>query len=93
MRRGQFLASIAVAGLTAAGCSGGDPAVRTRSIDLGPLRIDQIYRSMDGPFARTRFDISDIDWVTGFRTEVYDVGTGERLGDEFICHSQLQVDN
>lgn len=80
--------------LALSGCSKAGPSsVRTRKIDLGPLLIDQLYPSMDGPFQRIRFDYSDMDWVVGFRTDVLDVTTGERMGEEFYCHSQLQLDN
>ncbi|MBI4161971.1 MAG: hypothetical protein HY509_05945 [Acidobacteria bacterium] len=77
-----------------AGCARpGTLSVRTRVIDLGPMRIDRIYRSMQGPHDRVRFDWSDVEWLTGFRTEVLDVATSQPLGEEFFCHSQLQLDN
>lgn len=81
-------------GLVLGGCAGSHVGGgRTKVIDLGPLRIDRIFRSMEGPSERVRFDYSDVDWVTGFRTEVLDIQTGERLSEEFFCHGQLQIDN
>ncbi len=71
----------------------GSPPVRTKVFDLGPMKIDRIFHSMDGPYTRERFDFSDMDWVTGFRSEVIDASTGQKLPDEFFCHSQMQLDN
>lgn len=67
--------------------------VRVKEWDLGPLRIDKIYRSMDGPYERATIDPTGVDWVTGYTTAVVDAGTGELMGDEFFCHSQVQLLN
>lgn len=77
------------------GCSAPPPppAARTKVVDLGPLHIDRIYKSMDGPHERRPIDVSGIDWIVGFRTHVHDAGSNEKLGDEFFCHSQVQLDN
>ena len=69
------------------------PEIQTKTIELGPLTIDRIYPSMDGPFKRTRFDYRGMDWISAFRTQVVDAHTGEKMGEEFFCHSQLQLDN
>ena len=66
---------------------------RTRITETGPLKIDRIFHSMQGPYDRIAVDVSDLDWVTSLRTEVVDASTGEKLGDEFFCHSQLQQRN
>ncbi len=63
------------------------------TIELGPLRIAGIYRSMDGPYERLPFLFDDVGWITGFRTRVVDAWTGEPLGEQFFCHSQLQLHN
>ncbi len=70
---------------------GAPPTVMTRVVELGPLRIDGIYHSMEGVFERAMLDTSDIGWITGFRTEVVDPVTGDPLGDEYFCHSQIQL--
>jgi hypothetical protein len=69
------------------------PPLESKVFELGPLKIDQIFTSMAGPSKRMHFDYTEMDWITGFRTEVVDVATGEPMGDEFFCHSQLQLDN
>lgn len=66
-------------------------AVSTRTVELGPLRIDGIYRSMEGAFQRAALDTTGMGWITGFRTEVVEAATGRSMGDEFFCHSQLQL--
>ena len=69
------------------------PAPRTALVRTGDLPIDQIYRSMQGPFERIFVDYEELDWVTAVRTDVVDQSTNERMGDEFFCHSQLQMIN
>ena len=64
---------------------------RLRVIQTGPLTLDRIYKSMSGPMHRVDVDVSDLDWITGFRTNVVDAVNGEEMGGEFFCHSQLQI--
>lgn len=68
------------------------PAVLTRTVELGPLRIEGIARSMEGEFERAALDTEGIGWITGFRTEVVDAASGLPMGDEFFCHGQIQLD-
>jgi hypothetical protein len=81
------------------GCSGQPASLdlpelpRSRILETAPMHIDQIYTSMTGPYDRVRVDVSDIDWITGFEAHVVDAETGEPMGDEFFCHSQLQLPN
>jgi hypothetical protein len=71
----------------------GSPTPRIKTLETGGLLIDKIYTSMEGPYERFPFDVSDLDWVTAFRTEVVDAASGEPMGDEFFCHSQVQLLN
>jgi len=68
------------------------PTIHTRVVETGPLHIEGIEHSMEGEFQRVPLDTEGIGWVTGFRTDVVDATTGAPLGDEFFCHSQLQLD-
>jgi hypothetical protein len=68
------------------------PAVLTRTVEVGPLRIDGIAHSMEGEFQRAPLDTAEIGWITALRTEVVDAATGLPMGDEFFCHSQVQMD-
>ncbi len=67
-------------------------ATHSRVVDVGPLRIDGIYHSMEGVHQRVALDTAGIGWITGFRTEVLDAATDAPLGDEYFCHSQIQLD-
>lgn len=65
--------------------------LKTRVVETMPLPIDAVYRSMEGPWQRVVLDPTAIGWITSFRTEVFDAVTDEPLGEEFFCHSQLQL--
>jgi hypothetical protein len=91
--------ALVAAALLVAGCQSSlpgsgvaTPAVLTRTVELGPLRIDGIARSAEGELDRAALDTEDIGWITGFRTEVVDAVTGLPMGEELLCHSQIQMD-
>ena len=69
------------------------PKPRIATIGTETLPIDQIYHSMQGPFDRVYLDASEFDWVTAVRTDVVEQASQKRMGDEFFCHSQLQLPN
>ena len=85
--RGTLLSGII---LLATGCDRSTelPAPRTMILETKPMRIDQIYPSMQGPFEILDVDFSQLDWVTSIRTEVIDADANEMMGGEFFCHSQ-----
>jgi len=69
------------------------PKPRIAKFGTETLPIDQIYHSMQGPFDRVYIDASELDWVTAARTDVVEQASQKRMGDEFFCHSQLQLPN
>jgi len=69
------------------------PTPRTALVRTSALPIDRIYHSMQGPFERVYVDFHELDWVTAVRTEVVDLQTNQPMGDEFFCHSQVQLLN
>lgn len=69
------------------------PKPRIAKFGTETLPIDQIYHSMQGPFDRVYLDASELDWVTAARTDVVEQASQKRMGDEFFCHSQLQLPN
>jgi hypothetical protein len=70
-----------------------EPQPREMILETRGLPIDRIYTSMAGPADRVEVDTSELDWITAFEVEVVDEDSGEPLGDEFFCHSQLQLFN
>lgn len=74
------------------GCGGEPgPEPRTTQIQTGMLPIDQIYHSMQGPSDRVPIGFDELDWVTAVQSEVVDFDSADALGDEFFCHSQIQM--
>ena len=71
----------------------GMPALRTMEVATAPLLIDKIYPSMEGPSERQEIDAAELDWVRAYRIDVLDTESEELMGDEFFCHSQLQIPN
>ena len=69
------------------------PKPRVAVVRTGELPIDRIYHSMQGPFERIFVDFEELDWVTAIRTDVVDLDQNAKMGDEFFCHSQLQLVN
>ncbi len=69
--------------------------LRTLVVESEALRIDTIYRSMQGPvdLKMVRFDEDENEllWLTGYSSEIIDANTGSRLSDEFMCHNNLEI--
>lgn len=90
---GMFVLGL-VAGVVACSGSSSPPSVppATKVIDIGPLQIERIL-GMQGSSGREKVDAHDVGWVTGFRAEILDPGSGQRLGEDFLSHSELTLDN
>ena len=71
----------------------GWPAPRVQIVETEPLRIDRIYPSMTGPYDWVEVDVSELDWVTAFKSDVIDADSREAMGGEFFCHSGLTQPN
>lgn len=74
------------------------PKEHFREILSDPFQIDQIYKSMLGPFQNLRLRIADhgetgLLWLTGYELEVVDAETGEPISQEFLCHANLSIEN
>ena len=61
------------------------------TLETPPIRIDGLVTAMAGPSARVTMDWSGVDWVTAFKSEVVDADSGDTLGGEYFCHSQIQL--
>ena len=59
--------------------------------------IDAIYRSMKGPEGAQALLLGRRDakpellWITSYKTRIIDPTTGEKVSDEFMCHSNLGI--
>jgi hypothetical protein len=76
-----------------AAASGSAGGPRTLVLETDPMQLDRIYTSMEGPYDRVPLETASLDWVTAFRTGVVEANSGGPVGDEFFCHSQLQLPN
>ncbi len=90
-RKLWLLASLAV--LQACGSSS-EPTVLSTSGLSSVLRVDRIYKSMEGPMVgrtlRLQPGPQELLWITAYRTKV--VGeAGEPISQEFMCHNNLQL--
>jgi len=66
-----------------------DTLIRLESPDL---LVDNIYQSMDGPQAILTLNLNErgntIQWITGFKTEVFKEGT-QIHNNDFLCHTNI----
>jgi hypothetical protein len=96
MRPRGTLSFLAAGLLAAQGCTPDSarsalPPPRVEVFETTAMHLDRIYTSMVGPFERIPMAAADLDWVTALRTDVIDAATGEPMGDEFLCHAQVQL--
>ena len=61
-----------------------------------PLKLDTIYRSMQGPMSakEVALDVNDDDfvWMRGYSVRIRESKTGATLSDGFMCHNNLNID-
>jgi len=68
--------------------------VQTMNIRSASLSIDTIYRSMQGPYETQLVQFNEDEellWLTGYKAQVMDAQSGERLSDGFMCHNNLNI--
>lgn len=80
-------------------CLAGAPApVYTQEILSKVYTIDRIYKSMQGPQSvdKTRLDDAvdspELLWITGYRTAIVNPLNTQSLSQDFMCHSNLDMD-
>ena len=59
--------------------------------------VDRKYRSMMGPYGTDEVRLGSVDdpellWITGFEAVMMDATGDQRLPQEFMCHSNLDLD-
>ncbi|MEQ9365146.1 MAG: hypothetical protein RIF32_12930 [Leptospirales bacterium] len=81
------------------GCDPGPSNIERRQTFYSPvLRVDKIYKSMQGPIGSIAFDLNsptpdaspapELVWLTGFRSIVVDEER-KQLPQHFMCHTNL----
>ena len=75
-----------------------DTPVRTAEFESPTYEIDRVYRSMKGPEAQERVFLENTSqpellWITGYSTQIMDHAAEKRTSDEFMCHSNLALED
>ena len=58
--------------------------------------IDDIYKSMEGPKSSRYIQLSadtSVVWITGFEVKAFDPKTGNRISNDFICHTNIDIND
>lgn len=62
------------------------------NLESPDLLVDNIYESMDGPQAVLNLNLNTdgkkVQWITGFKTEVFKEGT-QIHNNDFLCHTNI----
>lgn len=76
-----------------------DPAtvVQQKTVLSDVYEVDRKYRSMTGPYSTEEVRLGSVDepelmWITGFEAVMMDAAGEDRMPQEFMCHSNLDVD-
>ena len=101
----RFLLALAVASLCA--CVGNalsqttrqvrhEGGLRTLEIYSPLLKVDRIYKSMEGPFRTQNVNFRDngrplLIWILGYRADIVSADGQAALSQEFMCHSNLEL--
>ena len=70
------------------------------------LKIDTIFRSMQGPLSIQTININEttsrlshflnvpeLCWLVGYSVDIIDSSTGKKVSDDFMCHNNLDLQN
>lgn len=59
------------------------------------LKIDTIFRSMQGPYDMKSFEFQEgneqLIWLTGYSAKIIDVANSSSLSDGYMCHNNLNI--
>lgn len=68
----------------------------TYKMESPTFLIDGIYKSMEGPKSSRYVQINQdksVLWITGFKVEAFDVETNKKLSNDFICHTNVDMND
>ncbi len=73
------------------------PKVYEKTVLSDPYHVDAKYASMRGPWSQLDVTLLDapqaeLVWITGYKTRVVDATTAEEVGQDFMCHANLDFD-
>ena len=64
-------------------------------IESRELKIDTIYRSMQGPYdvktVSFNEERNELLWLTGYSSEIINAEDEQILSDDFMCHNNLEI--
>lgn len=88
----RHLLFLAVAGLLVQ--TSAAQKIHNKELQSPVFRIDKIYKSMQGPSAVQAFQLEETTnrellWIVGYEAIVIEPETGEKISQEFLCHSNL----
>lgn len=94
------LLAVAGCGLTADAPAQPEPApppVHEKTVYSDVYDIDGKYRSMRGPWSQQHVYLvesaaPELLWITGYETRVIDAESTDEVGQEFMCHANLDFD-
>lgn len=75
----------------------GPVATRFKEVLSEGYFVDRKYRSMKGPYSQQGFSLSggeapELLWITGYRAEMVEEDGETPMPQEFMCHSNLDLD-
>jgi hypothetical protein len=81
----------------AAAQSPASPKVYEKTILSPVYEVDKIYRSMTGPQSTKRVELGEepeleLLWIVGFEAIMVEPKGNERVSQEFMCHTNLDMD-
>jgi len=76
--------------------SGASPnATHYFTLQSRPLKIDTIFRSMQGPYDITEFDFhekkEELIWLTGYTSKIINKKSSSLISDGYMCHNNLNI--
>lgn len=73
------------------------PTIQSKTFFSEAYHIDTIYKSMMGPMSTQKIHLgtphsNQLLWITGYETEMVEADGRTPLSEEFMCHSNLDLD-
>jgi hypothetical protein len=91
------LAEAAASAAAAVSASPLEPKTYERVILSDVYEVDRIYKSMEGPASTESVTLGktserELLWIVGFEAVMVEPESGDQLSQEFMCHTNLDID-